>query len=796
MLTNYFKIAFRSLWKNKSTSFINILGLGIAIFASILIFLYVNFEFSFDSFHTKSDRIYRVLLEDNNLGVSENLVGINFIAMGPALKERLPEVVEQARVMDYGRSLITVGDQSFYTKDLTYSTGAFFKIFDFQLLQGDPKTVLDAPRKAVITEDWKEKLFGSENPIGKTFKVDNDDTYEVTGVLQNFPANSHLQIDILLSMVPTEADSNFARYLESWNNIGMPTYILLDRQESAAKVESELLPTLTDHGVTWGKFGEKLQPLNKVHLYSSNIIYDGYNQNKTDIDYLYTLILVAIFIVIIAAFNFMNLSTARSTNRAKEVGLRKVVGAGRRQMIFQFLLESVLLSFLALFVGLGLVEAFAPMLNLPIHGSFILYFLSNTYLLLGLVGSILLLGLAAGIYPSFVLSGFKPISVLRGSFSTSKSGIWLRRTLVVVQFTASIVMIIGTTIVYNQLSYIQNKNLGFKPDQVINIDLDNPDLRAQSETFKSELASIPGVTSIGMSSSMPGQGFGRRAGLRPDGFDEKNTWVTSILNVDENYFSTLGMTITQGRNFSKDFPSDEKDAVIINEAAARDLGWDEPIGKKFYDDDGSFVSVIGVVKDFHFENMQHKIEPLLISYNPNRLRVVSLKIGTENISKTLDEVKEVWSSLYASYPFEYRFFDESFAQLFENDRKFASLVANFTWLAILIACLGLFGLAAFTGEQKVKEIGVRKVLGATITNIMFRLSRDFILLIAVSSLLAFPVAYYFMKGWLEGFVYRTEMNPLLFILSALIALVVAFLTISFHIFRAANQNPVDSLRNE
>ena len=796
MLTNYFKIAFRSLWKNKSTSIINILGLGIAIFASILIFLYVNFEFSFDSFHTKSDRIYRVLIEDNNLGVSENLAGINFIAMGPALKERLPEVVEQARVLDSGRSLITVGDQSFYTKDMTYSTGAFFKLFDFELLQGDPETVLDAPRKAVINEDWKEKLFGSENPIGKTFKVDNEDIYEVTGVLKNFPANSHLQVDVLLSMQPTEADSNFARYLESWNNIGMPTYILLDRPESAAKVESELLPTLKDHGVTWGSFGEKLQPLNKVHLYSSNILYDGYNQNKTDIDYLYTLILVAIFIVIIAAFNFMNLSTARSTNRAKEVGLRKVVGADRSQMIFQFLLESVLLSFLALIVGLGLVEAFAPMLNLPIEGSFIIYFFSNTNLLLGLLGSVFLLGLVAGIYPSFVLSGFKPISVLRGSFSSGKSGIWLRRTLVVVQFTASIVMIIGTTIVYNQLSYIQNKNLGFQPDQIVNINLDNSDLRGKAETFKSELASLPGITSVGMSSSMPGAGFGRRAGLRPEGFEEKDTWVTSVLTVDENYFSTVGMTIAQGRNFSKEYPSDQQDAVIINESAAGDLGWDEPLGKKFYNHDGSSISVVGVVKDFHFENMQHKIEPLLISYNPKTSRVVSLKMGTENISETLNKIKEVWNNVYAGYPFEYRFFDEAFAQLFENDRKFAALVANFTWLAILIACLGLFGLAAFTGEQKIKEIGVRKVLGATLTNIMYRLSKDFILLIAISSLLAFPIAYYFMKEWLEGFVYRTEMSPLLFFASAVVALVVALLTISFHTFRAANQNPVDSLRNE
>lgn len=772
------------------------MGLSVAIFASILIFLYVNYEFSFDNFHSNGDKIYRVLLEDNNLGVSENLVGINFMPMGPALKERLPKVVEQVRIQPSGRELITIEDQSYYTKDLVYTTSSLFNVFDFELLQGNPETALSVPRTAVINEEWKLKLFGNKNPIGKTFKVNNEDVYEVTGVLKNVPPNSHLQMDVLLSMIPTEADSNYARALESWGQIAMPTYILLDRPESVEKVLSELLPTINEHRDGQGKFGQQLQALGDIHLKSSGILFDRHNQNKTDIDYLYTLMLVAVFIIIIAVFNFMNLSTARSVKRAKEVGLRKVVGGLRIQMIMQFLFESTIICILSLLISLGLVELFAPMLALPIEGSFILYFISDINLLLGLVFSVLLLGMLSGIYPAFVLSNYKPITVLRGSFGSSKSGVWFRRVLVIVQFTVSITMIIGTGVVFNQLDYIQYKNMGFQPDQIININLDNPDLRAKAETFKSELKAVTNVISIGASSSMPGEGFGRTGGLVPEGRDDSETWITSVMNVDENYFSTVGMKITAGRNFSKDFPSDVDQGLIINESAARNLGWDNPVNKRFNTRGEQFFNVIGVVKNFHFENMQHKIEPLIIGYDPEASGVISIKVEAANISSTIAEIQNVWQSVYPSYPFEYRFFDESFAQLFENDKSFGALIANFTWLAIFIACLGLFGLAAFTGEQKTKEIGIRKVMGASSSGIMLLISKDFGFLVIISSLLASPFAYWAMSKWLEGFVYRTELNPLLFIGSAGAALVLALVTISYHTYKAANLNPADSLRNE
>ncbi len=796
MISNYFKIALRNLWKNKNTSFINILGLSIAIFASILIFLYVSFEFSFDSFHSKGDRIYRVLLEDNNLGVSENLVGINFMPMGPALEERLPEVVDQVRILTSGRELVSLDDKSFYTENLAYTTSSLFNIFDFQLLQGNPETALSAPLKAVINQDWKKRLFGNENPIGKTFKINNEDIYEVTGVLKNVPPNSHLQFDILLSLVPTESDSNFARMLGSWGQIGMPTYILLDKPESEAKVSAELLPTINEHRNGRGNFGQQLQSLKDVHLKSSNILFDRYNQNKTDEDYLYTLILVAAFIIIIAVFNFMNLSTARSVSRAKEVGLRKVVGGIRIQMIMQFLFESTVICFLSLLIGLGFVEFFAPMLKVPITGSFILHFVSNTTLLTGLVASILLLGLFSGIYPAFVLSRYKPITVLRGSFGSSKSGIWFRRVLVVIQFTASITMIIGTSVVFNQLDYISNKNMGFQPEQIININLDNPDLRAKAETFKSELKAITGIKSIGASTDMPGEGFGRTGGLIPEGLNDEESWIASVMDIDDNYFETVGMEMAAGRNFSKDFPSDVDHGLIINESAARDLGWDDPVSKRFNTRGERYFTVVGVVKDFHFENMQHKIEPLIIGYDPEASGVISIKVDASGVAATIASIQNVWEGLFPSYPFEYRFFDESFASLFENDRDFGTLVANFTWLAIFIACLGLFGLAAFTGEQKTKEIGIRKVMGASSTNIMYIISRDFALLVIIASLIASPLAYYTMNKWLEGFEYKSELNAILFIISSVAALIVALITISFHTYKAANLNPADSLRNE
>lgn len=795
MIKNYIKVAFRSLLKNKSTSYINIIGLGIAIFASILIFLYVNFEFSYDKFHKNSEKIFRVVLEDNNLGVSENEAGITFIALGPELKSKLPEVVEQVRILKSGRELLTLNaEKSYYTKDLSYTTSALFDVFDFPLLQGDKENVLSRPRTAVINRTWKEKLFGDENPIGKTIKMNNEDTYEITGVMEDVPPNSHLQFDVLLSMIPSEADSNFARYLESWNSIGMPTYLLLKSESSANKVNASLEPIMNEH-VKWGTFGLKLQPLSKIHLYSSGILFDGYNVNKTDVDYLYSLIAVAVFIIIIAAFNFMNLSTAHSTSRAMEVGLRKVVGARRLQMIIQFLSESVLLCFISLIFALILIEIFAPMLNLPLNGLFLLYFINNTNLFLGLIGSVLILGLLAGIYPSLVLSGFTPIKVLRGSFKSSKSGIWLRRVLVITQFTASIVMIIGTTVVYNQLQYIQNKNMGFKADQIININLDNPDLQSKSETFKSELSKLPDVIDVGSSNSMPGSGFGRTS-IQPEGYNTEETWITSILTVDDNYFNTLEMEISKGRAFSKDFPSDQDNAIIINESAARKLGWSEnPIGKKFTVNN-SEISVIGVVKDFHFENMQHEIEPLVIRYNPEVSSVISIKTNSNNMASTISSIENIWGDIYPSYPFEYRFFDQEFANLFKNDRQFSNLITNFTILAILIACLGLFGLAAFTADQKNKEIGVRKVLGAEISSIVYLLSKDFAILVIIASFVAVPIAYFTMSNWLEGFIYRTELGVFVFLSSSFIALIVALLTISFHTFKAANTNPVNSLRNE
>lgn len=794
MFKNYLKTALRNLWKNKSTSVINILGLGIAIFASILIFLYVSYEFSFDNFHEKGSRIYRVLLEDNNLGVTENEVGITFIALGPTLKEELPEVEEQVRFMSQGRTLLTTdGNQSFYTTDMAYTTSEFFDVFDFELISGDKSEVLDRPRTAVINEKWKEKLFGSENAIGNTIKIDNEDTYEITGVARNVPENSHIKFDVLLSMHPTMADSNFANFLPAWNNIGMPTYVLLNDEASEQKVNDALNPIMNEH-VDWGSFALKLQPLSKAHLYSSSILFDRHNVNKTDIDYVYSLIAVALFIIIIATFNFMNLSTARSSVRAMEVGLRKVVGANRGQMIIQFLSESVMLSFISLLVALGLVELFAPMIAVPLEESFVVHLFADPNLLVLLLGSILVLGLLAGMYPALVLSGFTPIKVLHDTFTTSKSGIWLCRVLVVNQFTVSIVMIIGTSIVYNQLQYIQNRNMGFQPDQIINIGLGNSDLRESSETFKNELANIPNVINIGSSNSMPGTGFGRM-GIKPEGYTDEEVWITSTFAVDDNYFNTLGMEVVQGRAFSKEFPSDAQSAVMINQSAARKLGWDDPIGKKFSRRDND-LSVIGVVKDFHFENMSHEIEPVVIRYNPDESGVISIKVTAENAASTINSIEKISGEIYPLYPFEYRFFDESFARLFDNERQFSGLITNFTWLAILIACLGLFGLAAFTGDQKTKEIGVRKILGANVSNIMYMLSRDFTVLVILASLLAIPIAYYVMNMWLEDFVYRTEMNPLIFIGSDFAALFIAILTISFHTFRAANLNPVDTLRNE
>lgn len=793
MIKNYFKIAFRSLLKSKGTSFINVLGLSIGMACCIIIFLFVQNELSYDRFHSKSDNIFRVLTIDEALGVSSSLVGITLPALGEAMEDQFPEVVNKVRMLTQGRQLVNYEQQGFYTENFAYAESSLFEIFDFKLINGDTEAALSAPNSVVFTESMAKRTFGNDDPIGKRIDIGNQTGLEVVAVMKDITENSHLNFDVIVSMEQVDTTSNFAQFLRSWQSISMVTYVELASpdNEELVKAKMEELIRANDVG---DNFKVTLQPLKDAHLKSSGILFENYNLNKTDEGYVYTLAAVGFFVILIASFNFMNLSTARSANRAQEVGVRKVFGAIRKQLISQFMIESIIISFVSFLLAIGFVTLAGSVINLPFEENLAVAFLSNPVWLAGAIGFTLLLGLFSGSYPALLLSGYNPISILRGSFKTSSKGVLLRKSLVIFQFTISIVMIIGTTIVYDQLQLLRNADKGFDTDQIVTLNIGDPGLQQSVSVLKNKLEQNPAITATARTGGMPGRTFGRR-GVVPEGASQEDTWIVSVLTFDDSYVELMGMEIVDGRMFDIDIQTDQQQAILINEAMAKELAWEEPVGKQIGFGQNQ-QTIIGVVKDFHFASMRFKIEPLAMFFNPNGGGNLAIKFNAGNVAETMAFVQEAWSEIYPNSPIEYRFFDEEFGQQYVSDERFGRLVFSFTWLAIFIACLGLFGLSAFTAEQKTKEIGVRKVLGASISGIVVLLSKQFTRLIIVAMVLASPLAYFMMDAWLNDFAYRIEINWLWFLVSAVAALAIALLTVTFQSIKAAMINPAKSLRYE
>lgn len=791
MFKNYLIIAFRSLRKSKGTSLINILGLSIGMACCIIIFLFVQNEMRYDRFHAKSDNIFRVLTIDEALGVSSNLVGITLPALGDAMEANFPEVKNRVRMMPQGRQLINYEQQGFYTEHFAYAEPSLFEVFDFKLVVGDVGKALSEPNTVVFTESMAQRTFGTENPIGKRIDIGNQTGLEVVGVMADVNENSHLNFDVVVSMQQADTTSGFAQFLRSWRSISMVTYVELNDPSNEVNVETKMEELIRANDVG-DNFKVTLQPLADVHLQSSGILYENYNLNKTDINYVYTLAAVGFFIMLIASFNFMNLSTARSANRAQEVGVRKVFGAIRSQLINQFMVESIVLCLLSFVISIGFVTLVSPLINLPIDQNLALFFMSNPEWILGSLGFVLVLGLFSGSYPALLLSGFDPISILRGAFKTSSSGVILRKSLVIFQFTISISMIIGTAIVYDQLQHQRNIDKGFNPEQIVTLNVGDPGLQQSLPVLMNKLEQNPDVIKTARTNGMPGRTFGRN-GVRPEGVPEEDTWIISVLSFDEQFMDLMGMEIVNGRGYDREMQTDEQQAILINEAMAQELAWEEPIGKTLTFGQQE-RTVIGVVKDFHFASMRHKIEPLAMFYTPTNGGNLAIKFAAKDVSNTLEFVQGAWDEVFPNSPLEYRFFDEEFGQQYASDERFGTLVFSFTWLAIFIACLGLFGLSAFTAEQKTKEIGVRKVLGASITGIVLLLSKQFSQLISLAVLLAIPIAYFLMKIWLSDFEYRVEINWMWFLVSAVAAIFIALLTVTFQSVKAATANPSKSLR--
>ncbi|RRB00022.1 ABC transporter permease [Larkinella rosea] len=797
MFNNYLKIALRNLTKNRFYSVIKIAGLAVGLAAGILIALFVYEDFSYDGFNTKKDRIVRVLTIDQAEGVKSKLVGVSYPGLAPAITRDLPEVVNSVRISDQGRISLKVGDKLISSEGTLRTESSFFELFDYKVLTGSTKGILDEPETVILTETLAKKLFGSENPVGKFVKTGTLDL-QVKAVMADPPTNSHLRFDMLRSLVPAKGDTNFARFLTSFNGISVYSYLLLDRHRDLNTIIPKL-KQVADKNQGYAFFVPTLQYLKDVHLNSGEILFE-HNANKTDAANLYVLGTIALLVVLLAAVNFMNLVTAHATGRAKEVGLRKVAGAVRTQLIWQHLLESIVVTVISAVLAVGLAVVLLPVLNGIYQRNATLQSLLNPLALSGIIGFVLLLGLVSGSYPAFVLSKFRPVVVLKGAFKNTDSGIRLRQSLVVIQFTISIALMVGTGVVFRQMNYIQSKDLGFSREQLISIPFKGQQASARARTLQTELKQNPNIIATGTTSNRMGQQLGRTTFV-PEGKPSTTNYIASVMAVDESFVPTMGMHILKGRNFSLDFPADSASSMVINEEMARMLGWKEPIGKIVRlpsgpnPTDATPYTVVGLVKDFHFATIRHKVEPLFMLYNKNNNQL-AVKINTANAPETLAFIEKTWKQVNPETPYDYSFMDADFGKLYRSEQAFATMFSHFTVLALFIAVLGLFGLAAFTAEQRRKEIGIRRVLGAETGSLLYLLSREFIKLVVIAFVIASPLAWYLMNRWLNGFAYRTDQSAILFVVAGVAAVLVTLVTVNLQVFKAVNTNPVKSLRSE
>ncbi|MCX2741643.1 ABC transporter permease [Pontibacter anaerobius] len=802
MFNNYLKIAVRNLLRNKVYSAINILGLAIGIASCILIFLYVQDELSYENHFSKSGRITRIVGEVIFEGHKDEFA-VTPPALAPAVS-RFSDIEAVTQFNRAGKQTIWYNNQTFTDEDLVFADSVFFKVFDYELLAGNPATALIAPHTIVLTEEMAEKIFGGvEQAMGEVLQFSRD-SYTVTGVYRNL-GHSHLNVSGLLSKATIDARTSAEERNTQWFNLNNYTYVLLQNEEQIASLQAQVDDLTQNHVNPWIKENKLnaqmkfiVQPLKDIHFdtrYMHSISSSG------NISYVYIFGAVAVFLLLIASINYMNLATARSAKRAKEVGLRKVVGADRSQIIRQFLGESVLLTLIAVLLALALVQIFIPSFNNLTEKNFSSDFFLQWDFLLVILAIVLLVGVVAGSYPAFFLSGFKPADVLKSDKQPRGGSATLRRALVVLQFSISLIMIIGTIVVFTQMHFLKSADLGFNKEQVMVIDVPGGDstLVQRLPVIKQKLLQNPNVLQVSNSYSIPAEPTNRTLLLmEQDGKMVEKTM--DIIAVDYDFISLMGMEIKEGRNFSRDMKTDEKSGIIINEAAAKWLGWSEPIGKKVGTGENrvgdSSTRIIGVVKDFHMSSLHTDVQPLAITLAPESPGYLLARISPENQAATISFVEEQWRMFDQRHPMEYFFMDEFFDRQYRAEEKMLTVFGYFAGLTILIACLGLFGLASFTAEQRTKEIGIRKVLGSTTGNIVLLLSKDFALLVAIAIMLATPVAWYGMSQWLQDFAYRIDLSWWIFALAGLLALVIALATVSFQAVKAALLDPVKAIRTQ
>lgn len=789
MIKNYIKIAVRHLFKNKLNTFINIIGLALGISTSIVMFLYTANELSYNSNFKKADRIYMVYKE-RHLPTGMQVTRDTWFPMADALQQKYPDVEASTHLWDEDAWVQSTKKK--FKMSVTYAKQNIFDVFSFPLLNGDINSFTKDINTAIISQETADKFFGDENPIGKTLTLNYKTDYIVRGVFDKIPRNSTYRPEI---MIPSNSAPWYGNVKDFWGSSWLDTYVLLKKNVSPGSFESQL-PAFVKNDM--GKESAEHLTLKLTALP------DLYNETTNANTYAYILFAVAFSILIIASINFMNIATVKSLERSKEIGVQKVLGASRKQLVKRYLSESVLVSFTALVIGILLTSLYLPyfdkMYNLDL--SLFSYGIIPTAACLVLLG--IFVGVISGIYPAFVITKFKPVETFGGKIKHGKTGFSLRSVLVVSQFVLTTIMFIGTSIVVNQIEYMKNANLNISKSNLMVISVRNGDFpdpeiaRQKIETFKSELESYSGVAGVASSSmSIPSEGGGFTFIYptdRPEDQRLRERWMV----VDENFFDVYGIKMLDGRNFSKDIETDKEDAVIINEAALKDIGW-KNINEGEIKAAGKSRKIIGLVKDYNYQSLESGIEPMIHIYRPsgnNIFRYITVKILPGNISGVIDYVKEKWKEVDQSAPVSFRFVDESFSRLYETQDRLAIVAKSFTIVALIISCLGLFALSALMLTYRTKEIGIRKVLGASVNSLLVLISKEFIKWIVISNLIAWPVAWFLMKEWLQDFAYRIPISIIPFLISGIIVLLIAWVSISFITIKAALENPVKSLKYE
>lgn len=797
MIKNLLLIAMRNFKKDKWFSILNILGLTIGITFSVFLIFYIKDELSYDRYQKKSDRIYRIVSYIQEKDKNTNWT-LTQMPLGPTLKKDFPEVEEMVRLQNRERTLFKNGDNNFYETKIYYADSTLFNIFSNKFVEGDAAHALNEPFSIVISKTLAQKYFGKNTTaVGKTLRTVYD-VYKVTAVIEDVPKNSHIRYDMLISM-STLLRGNNQNNQFNWGNFNNFTYVLLKPGSNPAALNKKLVAVYDKYVASlFAQFNVKMhygvQPITDIHLHSN---LEQEPEELGSMSYIWIFSAVAFFMLLIACINYMNLTTARSARRAKEIGIRKVTGSTKKQLVLQFLSESLLTAFIAVLLSVLLVILLLHFFNSVSGKEFTLNTVLQPSNILLLLGITLFTGLIGGSYPAFYLSSFKPVSVLKGALSKASGNVNLRRTLVVLQFSISMIMLICTWVVYSQLSYLQKKDLGFNKDLVMTVTINTgEDERPKISAMNNEFRSLSGIKEVGTGYSYPGS---KNLNLNLFHIQTNTGYVDKAVEcyaVDEHFLDALNIPVVKGRNFLN--LTDTLHSIIVNESMVKHFGWDDPLGKRVKfpgDTSARYLEVVGVVKDFNQKSLYNPIAPLLLFYGPNS-NVIQLKINSGDIKSTIAKVEASWKKYFPQLPFEYKFLDEDFNSQYAADQKRGKIFAAFSILTIIITCLGLLGLTAFTTQQKQKEISIRRVMGASIVQVVTMITKSYLWLALIAAVIAFPVAWYFMHNWLQVFSYNPGLSIIPFIVSGFIIVLTAAITAMYHSAKAALSNPVKSLRSE